>query len=74
MDCPFCGYDLSGIAIDHCPECGAKLDLRAVMLFHESARQRLEERAESRQSWIILLVVLLFLGLPITPLICWVLF
>jgi hypothetical protein len=26
--CPVCGYNLRGVASDHCPECGARLDLR----------------------------------------------
>ena len=48
MECPDCQYDLFGIPIDRCPECGAVLDLRTVLLHHESARERLEHQAENR--------------------------
>lgn len=28
VDCPVCRYNLRGLRSDHCPECGAHLDLR----------------------------------------------
>jgi hypothetical protein len=69
MECPRCHYDLFGIAIDRCPECGAKLNLRAVMLHHESAKERLEQQAERQLFWILLgLAVFGLLALFAAPL------
>jgi hypothetical protein len=66
MECPRCQYDLFGIAIDRCPECGTKLDLRAVMLYHESAKERLGQQAEWQLFWILLgLAVLALLAIPL---------
>jgi hypothetical protein len=66
VECPYCQYDLYGIPLDRCPECGAVVDLRTVLLHHESARERLELQAERRlcrTALAILVAILLVIGL-----------
>jgi peptidoglycan/LPS O-acetylase OafA/YrhL len=60
LRCKRCGYLLTGLTSNRCPECGESFDARAMLRERREARERLEQGERARPlvvlGWVILLV------------------